>query len=472
MPETVKSLTPAPYNPRKIGPEADENLEKSMEYFGDISGIVFNIRTGNLVGGHQRIKHLDASWPITKVPHKDSVGTVAIGHIDTPFGRWQYREVDWDERKEKEANLAANKHGGQWEYPKLKEILLELDDGAGDLSITGFTEDELRDLIDFGSDASKNEDDIPSIASGKSKAKPGEIWILGDHRVMCGDSTDPKNWEKLMGGGLGAMVHTDPPYGVSYESRSGKHEKIANDDKRSDDLAAFLSKVFKQLVKSTSETAGFYVWHATSTRDDFSFAMKSAGLMERQYLIWSKNGISMGWSDYRWSHEPCFYASKQGRDPSFYGGRAEPTVWSASLSQKAGTATVIGPGFVLTDGKGGKLFIQAKSPRDAKIRSLRAIPGQKIYIYPESENNSIWEVARETNVDHPTQKPVELGRRAIMNSSKEGDIVLDPFLGSGCTLIAAEATGRKCYGMELDGKYVDCIVKRWEQFTGKTAQRA
>lgn len=144
----IKDLNPAPYNPRTITDEKLAMLGKAMQEFGDLSGIVMNIRTGNLIGGHQRLKHFDPSWPIKKRKCTDSTGTVSLGEIETPFGVWQYREVDWPEKKELAANIAANKHGGEFDEPKLKDMLIEIDDGSIDMMLTGFDTDEISDLLD------------------------------------------------------------------------------------------------------------------------------------------------------------------------------------------------------------------------------------------------------------------------------------------------------------------------------------
>lgn len=193
MKETVKDLRPAAYNPRKISPKALESLGKAMREYGDLSGIVFNQKTGNVVGGHQRIKHLDPSWEIKKSPAKDSTGTIAIGYIETPMGRWQYREVDWDESKEKAANVAANKHGGEWDLPLLKEILIGLDDGNFDLTLTGFDEKELKNLIDY---ENKNE----GIDAGKTLF---EIIISCENEVE-----QEKNFNKLQSEGYVCRILT------------------------------------------------------------------------------------------------------------------------------------------------------------------------------------------------------------------------------------------------------------------------
>jgi hypothetical protein len=145
--DTVSGLIPAKYNPRKITNKQLDMLGKSMREFGDLSGIIKNVKTGNLIGGHQRVKHFDASWLITKHPASDEQGTVASGEIKTPFGAWAYREVDWPEKKEIAANIAANKHGGYFDLPQLKDLLLEIDDGSLDMDLTGFDEQELINLL-------------------------------------------------------------------------------------------------------------------------------------------------------------------------------------------------------------------------------------------------------------------------------------------------------------------------------------
>lgn len=143
----VKDIKPSAYNPRSITEQRLDMLKKSMAKFGDLGPVTVNVKTGNLISGHQRVKHLDPSWVITKTPHKDEVGTVALGHIETPFGRWQYREVDWPEKKELAANVAANQHGGEWDYPKLKDIVVDLDDGEFDMDLLGFSEEELHTMM-------------------------------------------------------------------------------------------------------------------------------------------------------------------------------------------------------------------------------------------------------------------------------------------------------------------------------------
>jgi len=145
----VDDLKPAPYNPRKISDPRMKMLDKSMREFGDLSGVVFNVRSEGLIGGHQRVRNFDPSWPVVKEPVQDEVGTVALGYVDTPYGRWTYREVDWDEKKEIAANIAANKHGGEFDFPKLKDLLVEIDTGDLDMELVGFDQPELNDIFGF-----------------------------------------------------------------------------------------------------------------------------------------------------------------------------------------------------------------------------------------------------------------------------------------------------------------------------------
>jgi len=167
---TVGDLVPASYNPRKITDKQLGMLKKSMAEFGDLSGVVVNVRTGRIIGGHQRTKNLDKSWPIIKQPHADKVGTVALGYVDTPAGRWQYREVDWTEKKEAAANVSANKQGGEFDLPLLKEIILNLDDGAFDMELLGFNSHELELMM-----TAVKQEDAESGNSEQESEKPNVI---------------------------------------------------------------------------------------------------------------------------------------------------------------------------------------------------------------------------------------------------------------------------------------------------------
>jgi DNA methylase len=199
--------------------------------------------------------------------------------------------------------------------------------------------------------------------------------------------------------------------------------------------------------------------------------MNAAGLIERQYLIWVKPGNVLGHADYQWQHEPCFYASKGNTKPTFYGDRAQSTVWHVQAGGNAGdVAATIGNGILILDGKGGKIYVQSSVPKNRKIRQLRLTNGVSAHLSgSDRKDGTVWEVARDMGCLHPTQKPVELARRAMQNSSKEGELVLDCFLGSGTTLVAAELLRRRCYAIELDPIYAQVAIERWERVSGKKA---
>ena len=220
------------------------------------------------------------------------------------------------------------------------------------------------------------------------------------------------------------MVNTDPPYGVSYQSSSGKFDAIENDDLTQDDLMnKLLIPALRNCVRNARDDAAFYIWHASSTRRDFDDAMVSVGLLEKQYIIWVKNAPVLGHADYQWAHEPCYYAEKAGHSAKWCGDRKQNTAWKVTLRDNDGMATTLSGGLVVTDGAGNKVFMAEKPPKGKKIRYLRLSDGRSVTIYTEHQTNTVWEVAREAGAKHPTQKPVELAVRAIENSSELGDIV-------------------------------------------------
>lgn len=415
----VVDLKPAEYNPRKITPAELESIAKSMAEFGDLSGIVFNSRTGRVVGGHQRIKVLNPDWIVNAKAATEKVdleaGTVASGWIETPWGRLHYREVSWGERKEKAANIAANKHGGDWDIPRLKEMLVELDDGAFDLRLTGFSDRELQSLIDWNPQGGgqTDPDEVPEPPK-IPMTKPGDLWLLGDHRVLCADATMPADVQTTMFGDRAAMMWTDPPYGVDYVGKTKRELKIKNDS--SDGLLDLLTRAFAASKEALVPGAAIYVAHPPGARQyDFLTAFLEQGWRLHQSLVWVKDSMVLGHSDYHYRHEPLLfgYAAGPGRR-----------------------------------GRGGEGW------------------------YGGHNATSVFEVPRpKASEDHPTKKPVDLILPMLQNSSKPGDIVYDPFAGSGSTLIAAESLGRRCYALEIEPAYCDVIAERWQNFTGKNATR-
>lgn len=465
-PSNVRELTPAEHNPRSISDQRSVQLAKSMAKFGDLSGIVFNRRTNRLVCGHQRVKHLQANAKIEITETKDDRGTVATGAIREGKNTWSYRAVDWDEDTEKAACVAANAQGGDFDDGKLRGLVLDLDKSGFDLDLLGLR--NLSTILESAEDANKSNDD-ESVSSGKAISKRGDVWICGEHRVMCGDSTSTVDIQKLMGHDRAACVFTDPPYGVSY--KGADFEVIEGDHKRDDELFTLVVNALTQCVKFAVDAAAFYIWHASSTRREFDDALRDAGLVEKQYLIWVKNSIALGRSHYQWAHEPCYYAAKQGHQPAWHGDRSQPTTWRVTIRARAGSSTTLGQAFVLSDGAGGELAMTPRLAKGKKSRRARLAKDETIRIETSSTSSSVFEVGRDQDYVHPTQKPVELARIAICNSTKPGAIVLDVFGGSGTTMIACEAAGRKARLCELDPKYVDAQVLRWEIMTGRKAEK-
>ena len=283
----------------------------------------------------------------------------------------------------------------------------DLKDAGYDLGLTGFSDDEIRALTpEVINEGLVDEDQTPEPPA-EPKTKPGDIYQLGKHRLMCGDSTSIEALETLCDGQLVDMWLTDPPYNVAYEGKTKDALKIKNDSMADDDFRQFLRDSYVAADSVMKPGAVFYIWHADSEGYNFRGAAKDAGWQVRQCLIWKKQTMVMGRQDYHWKHEPCLYGWKDGAGH----------LWSADRKQ-----------------------------------------------------TTILEFDRPSrNGEHPTMKPVALFEYQMLNNTKGGDIVLDSFGGSGTTLIAAEKNGRVARLMELDPKYCDVIVQRWEEFTGKKA---
>lgn len=258
-PITVADLRPSGYNPRVITAREQELLQKSLKEYGDIGLIIFNVRTGRLIGGHQRSKLLDPQWPIVKEPHTDDNGTVAKGYIDTPFGHLMYREVDWSEQKEKSANVAANKMGGSFDEDLLAQLLQDLNNQGYDLELTGFDGDELKDLLNDGKKEDLGEEDVDVEPVEDPFVKLGDLWVCGESRILCGDSTSIADIDKLMMGEKADLVITDPPYGIAYESKAGK---IENDDLNPAALEKFLTAAFSVMEHALKPGGSFYIYVA------------------------------------------------------------------------------------------------------------------------------------------------------------------------------------------------------------------
>jgi len=413
---SVERLIPATYNPRKDLKPGDpefEKLKRSVEEFGYVEPIIWNRRTGVVIGGHQRLKVLQ------------HLGYTEVDCV----------VLDIDEQKEKALNVALNKISGEWDMPLLTALLKDLNEGGFDATITGFDVTELSAMFDDQSEIV--EDDVPEVAPEEEKpfTQAGDRWILGNHILYCGDSTKQTDVDALMDGAVADLVITDPPYNVAYEGSNGL--TIQNDNMPEAQFVAFLTDAFTQMRRNMKAGAPFYIWHAETEGGAFRQSCSAALGKVRQMLIWNKNSFTMGHQDYQWKHEACIYGWTDGAGHFFVDDRTQATV----IEDK-------------------RIDIN-KLKKEEMRELLREIFSDKISTTVLNEDKP------SKNGDHPTMKPLKLLARLVKNSSRQGEIVLDTFGGSGSTLITCQQLGRRCYTMELDPKYADVIVKRYLKFTGE-----
>ena len=388
----LSDLHPAEYNPRvALAPEDEEykRIKRSIETYGYVDPIIIN-SDGTIIGGHQRYNVL----------------------LDLGYDTAHVVIVDLDKNAEKALNVALNKISGEWDDEKLCDLLQDLDLSGYDFSLTGFTRSELDGLqLKLGVGEAVEDEDFDVDKAVEECEKPvtkrGDLWIMGGHRLLCGDARNVDDMARLMGGAKADLLLTDPPYNVDYVGKTKDALKIDNDRMSNADFRAFLLEAFTAARQSMRAGAAFYIWHADSNGYDFRGACMDAGWKVRQCLIWEKDILVLGRQDYQWQHEPCLYGWNEGAGHAWYSDRKQTTI------------------------------LRFDKPTRSK--------------------------------EHPTMKPVPLFGYLVQNSSKPGDIVLDPFSGSGTTVIAAEQLDRTAYVMELNERYCDVIVKRWEEQTGEKA---
>jgi len=310
----ISKLNPAKYNPRKDLKPGDaeyEKLKRSILEFGFVEPVIWNKATGNIVGGHQRYKVLKG-----------------LGYNDI-----ECVVLDIDDQKEKALNIALNKVSGDWDKPLLADLLKELDTVGFDVSLTGFDIAELNEL--FGEPDTKDDDFDTDTALEEIKipiTKTGDIWQLGKHRLICGDSTMPETYEKLMEGQKANLVATDPPFGVSY---SGGQGTIKNDNLKDDDFLLFLQKAFTNMHSHMSKDASIYVFHADTKGLIFRQAFQDAGFYLSGVCIWEKQSLVLGRSPYQWQHEPCLFGWRKDGKHQWYGDRKQTTIWKYDRPAKS-----------------------------------------------------------------------------------------------------------------------------------------
>jgi len=411
---SIDKLHPAKYNPRKELKPGDpefEKLKRSIEEFGLVEPIILNKRTGNVVGGHQRLSVLKH-----------------LGYTETDCVI-----IDLDETKEKALNVALNKISGEWDDGLLSALLKDIENSGFDVSLTGFDVVEIESMFDDEDDIIEDEPPEPEDDNNQF-VKSGDIWLLGRHRLVCGDSTKYDDVLKLTEGKEIDLCITDPPYNVNYE---GGGQTIQNDNMSEEKFKDFLAKAFLCMNKTLKPGGAFYIWHAETPNGAFRQACNSSLGRIRQVLVWNKNAFTLGHSDYQNKYEPCIYGWKEGSAHYFIDDRTQATVYE------------------------DKNIDFKKLKKDEMLKLLQDIFSDKI------STDVINEDKPTKSSEHPTMKPVRLIARLIKNSSKPGDTVIDTFGGSGSTLIACEQLNRTCYTMEIDPKYVAVIVKRYLKLVNK-----
>lgn len=377
----ITKLVPYVNNARTHSPEQINKLRSSLREFGFINPVIID-RDFGVIAGHGRILAAKEEG-IAEVP------CVFADHLT--------------EAQKKAYILADNRMAmdAGWDEELLRVEIEALQAEAFDLSLTGFDEKELSDLFKDDADVQEDDFDVDAELEKPTFSKSGDVWTLGRHRLVCGDSTKAETFAVLMNGRKANLVVTDPPYNVNYEGTAGK---IKNDNLADEKFYQFLFDAFSNIEKVMADDASIYVFHADTEGLNFRKAFADAGFYLSGCCIWKKPSLVLGRSPYQWQHEPCLYGWKKSGKHQWYADRKQTTIWEFEKTKK--------------------------------------------------------------NTDHPTMKPIPLLAYPIQNSSMSNTLVLDPFGGSGSTLIACEQTDRDCYTIELDEKYCDVIVKRYIEQVG------
>ena len=382
---SVDVLRPAAYNPRKklkAGDKEYEKIKNSILEFGYVEPIIVNYDM-TVIGGHQRLT-------VLKDLGYTEVQCVEV-HIE-------------DENKVKALNIALNKITGAWNEQLLADLIVDLQSANFNTDFTGFEAPEIEQLFSkvHNKDIQEDDFDVEAELKKPTLSKLGDVWLLGRHRLVCGDSTLPETYTKLMEGKKANLVLTDPPYNVNYKGSAGT---IQNDNwSDGEAFYHFLLDAFTNMEKVMANDASIYVFHADTEGLNFRKAFSDAGFYLSGCCIWKKPSLVLGHSPYQWQHEPCLFGWKKDGKHQWYADRKQTTIWEFEKSKKNG--------------------------------------------------------------EHPTMKPIPLLCYPIMNSSMSNTLVLDPFGGSGSTLIACEQTDRSCNTIELDPKFCDVIVNRYIEQVG------
>jgi DNA modification methylase len=401
----ISELRPDPGNPRRITDQELESLTRSIREFGLVDPIIARREDKTVIGGHQRLL----------AARRLGLTTVPVVFLD--LSQEQARLL----------NLALNRISGAWDNELLARLLAELKQIQDvDLSLSGFSDDELKKYLK-GLESREKRDRLEpfsleaalEVARAAPVAQQGDLWRLGDHRLLCGDATYPEDVARLMNGEKASLLATDPPYLVDYSGGNHPASKVNRKetrDKHWDEYAdpetsvEFYKKFLSLALEHLKPNSAIYQWHAHRRQALVEQAWRESGILVHQQIIWVKVRGVLTHSHYLWSHEPCFYGWPEGHPPTRKPPSSERTIWQV-------------------DQQGSSMNIR------------------------------------------PTQKPLELFMRPIEYHTEPGDICYEPFLGSGTQLIASEKLGRMCYAMEREPQYVDVAVLRWEAFTGEKARK-
>ena len=418
---SLEKICPNPQNPNKHSEQQIELLAKIIKEQGWRQPVKVSNRSGYIVSGHGR--YLAAELM--------GAERVPVDYQDYESEEQEYADLLADNRI---AELA------EMDNAMLAELFEKIDLSGFDRELTGYTEDDWSDILDsFDEEAVDIEaaDDVLPELPDEPFTKPGDIYLIGRHRLICGDSTEPETYKKLMEEDRAQLIITDPPYNADYEGKAGK---IENDNLASDEFRQFLGKAFQCFSEYSQPGAAAYIFHADKESVAFKTEFEEAGFLAKQCLIWAKNHFVLGRQDYQWQHEPCLYGWKDGAGHYFADERTNSTM----LNQASR------PDFFAMNREELIEFLECV------YDEFEQIPGTIIYCDKPQRSDL-----------HPTTKPVKLLDKLIKNSSRQGWIVLDAFCGSGSTLIACEASGRCCRAIELDPQFCDVIVKRYIEVTGK-----
>jgi DNA modification methylase len=386
----LDKLVAAANSPRTHSTHQIQKIAAAIEEFGFVNPILA-AADGVIIAGHGRrlaAKRLRMTHvPVIQLDHLNQAQRRALALADNQLP------------------LSAG-----WDEELLRLQLEQLKEDGMKLELTGFDTAELERLLAVESDRLRQDEDAVPNAPPVAASRPGDLWILGEHRLFCGDATAAADTRTLMGEDLADLVITDPPYNVDYEGHTADRLKIAGDHMSTVEFAAFLERVFRNYRLIVKLTASAYIFHPSRWQCEFQVALEKAGFAVRSQLIWAKNTFAWGFARYKFQHEPIFYCYISGESDAWYGDKSQSTIWAENKPS--------------------------------------------------------------ANRLHPTTKPVELVERALVNSSRAGDVVVDLFGGSGSTLIGCERRGRRARLMEIDPQYVDVIVRRWQEYTHEDARLA